>query len=79
MVPISHASVIECAAEMTAPVSIFLTPPCQKEQIQALFTLFNILQSLMLISKALSNATKRSSRSQIYKIYSFTTLRSTNG
>ena len=60
MVPISHAFVIECAAEMIAPASIFLTPLCQKEQIQALFILFSILQSLMLISKALSNATKRS-------------------
>lgn len=62
---------------MTALVGFFdpSSHPPLKEQIQALLTLFKILQSLMLVSKPLSYATKRFSSNQLYEIYSFTTLR----
>lgn len=66
----SHFScfVIECVQKRW-PLSIFFNiPPLEIEQIQALFTLLNILQSRSF--QNLSHAMKRFSRSQIYKIYS---------
>lgn len=77
MVPLSYAFATEHVAIMMALGPQFFIAP-KKEQIQALFTLFKILQSPMLISKPLSYATKRFSRNQVYEIYSFTTLRNTN-
>lgn len=71
----SSCFVIECVQKWW-PLSIFFNiPPLEIEQIQALFTLFNILQSRSF--QNLAHVMKRFSRSQIYKIY-LTTLRSAN-